>query len=106
MNQKSGIELIAEERTRQIAVEGWDAGHDNEADEGQLAKAAACYAMPEEVRRYGGNIHGALSFIASIWPWDGAWWKPTPEDRRRELAKAGALCAAEIDRLNRAEAAK
>jgi len=27
-------------------------------------------------------------------------WKPTPDDRVRELVKAGALIAAEIDRLN------
>lgn len=30
--------------------------------------------------------------------------KPTPDDRVRELVKAGALVAAEIDRLNRAAA--
>jgi hypothetical protein len=34
-----------------------------------------------------------------------AWWKPTPSDRIRELTKAGALIAAEIDRLKRAEQA-
>ena len=33
------------------------------------------------------------------WPWNVVWWKPTPDDRIRELAKAGALIAAEIDRL-------
>jgi hypothetical protein len=32
-------------------------------------------------------------------PWGESWWKPTPEDRVRELVKAGALIAAEIDRL-------
>lgn len=33
------------------------------------------------------------------WPWDEMLWKPTPDDRIRELAKAGALIATEIDRL-------
>jgi hypothetical protein len=30
-------------------------------------------------------------------------WKPSPDDRFRELVKAGALIAAEIDRLLRAK---
>jgi hypothetical protein len=40
-----------------------------------------------------------LTIMAELWPWDESWWKPG--DRIRELAKAGALIAAEIDRLNR-----
>ena len=40
-----------------------------------------------------------------LWPWKEAWWKPTPEDRIRELVKAGALIVAEIDRLRRKEEA-
>jgi hypothetical protein len=35
------------------------------------------------------------------WPWDAEWFRPVPKDRIRELVKAGALIAAEIDRLNR-----
>ena len=31
--------------------------------------------------------------------WDWTWWKPSPNDRIRELSKAGALIAAEIDRI-------
>ena len=31
--------------------------------------------------------------------WDDTWWKPTPDNRIKELIKAGALIAAEIDRL-------
>ena len=34
-----------------------------------------------------------------IWPFDFKWLKRTPNDRIRELQKAGALIAAEIDRL-------
>lgn len=37
------------------------------------------------------------------WPWEPGWWKPgkgnSYADRVRELVKAGALIAAEIDRL-------
>jgi len=34
------------------------------------------------------------------WPWEASWWKPS-DDPIRNLAKAGALIAAEIDRLQR-----
>lgn len=36
------------------------------------------------------------------WPWDEEWWKPS-EDPVRNLVKAGALIAAEIDRLQRVD---
>jgi hypothetical protein len=39
------------------------------------------------------------------WPWDERWWKPS-NDPIRDLVKAGALIAAEIDRLQRSEATK
>jgi hypothetical protein len=34
------------------------------------------------------------------WPWDEKWWKPSTNPIRN-LVKAGALIAAEIDRLQR-----
>jgi hypothetical protein len=97
--KKTGIELIAEERARQISKEGWDAGHDDEHDEGELARAAACYALPYSIREWAGRMAG--TYRSNLWPWDSKWWKPCPDDRIRELTKAGALIAAEIDRLNR-----
>lgn len=84
----NGIELIAKERQRQIDVEGWTPAHDAEHSNEELSKAAACYALPESVR-----------FYVSLWPWDASSFKPTPNDRVRELVKAGALIAAEIDRI-------
>ena len=92
---KTGIEIITEERQRQIDVEGWDKDHDVLANnDEQLAEAAALYALPEIRRTYEYDVN-------NLWPWDKKWWKPTPDDRVRELAKAGALIAAEIDRLQR-----
>jgi hypothetical protein len=38
--------------------------------------------------------------IASIWPWDRAYWKP--RGPRNNLVKAGALILAEIERIDRA----
>lgn len=96
---KTGIELIAEERQRQIEIEGFDPGHDRERnDYGELARAAASYAfapfMIDEMRE-------GYKTPDPMWPrfWLAKWWKPSPHDRIRELQKAGALIAAEIDRL-------
>lgn len=88
---KSGIERIAAERKRQIEVEGWNAAHDVEHVNGELASVAACYAIRER----------CPITVRSLWPdsWDYGWFKPSPENRIRELEKAGALIAAEIDRL-------
>ena len=36
-----------------------------------------------------------------LWPWDELFWNPSPDDPVRQLAKAGALIAAEIDKLQR-----
>ena len=97
---KTGIELIKDERERQVSQEGWTAGSDDKHQpEGQLALAAACYALPERVRNI--SRPGLSAFLHMFWPWHEAWWKPTPNDRVRELVKAGALIAAEIDRLQR-----
>jgi hypothetical protein len=85
---KSGIELIAEERQRQIEKEGWSKEHDAEHYRGEMAIAAMCYADPRK-------LNGKVPYG---WPWDDKWWKP--KDRVRNLVKAGALIAAEIDRLN------
>jgi len=42
-----------------------------------------------------------IDLMENLWPWGKEWWKPS--DRRRDLVKAGALIAAEIDRLDRAK---
>lgn len=91
---KTGIELIAEERQRQIEKEGWTPEHDDNHANGELAIAASCYAFPNYDTD--AQVQSVLRF-----PWENDWWKPTPDDRIRELQKAGALIAAEIDRLQR-----
>ena len=89
---KSGIELIVEERMRQITEEGWTAKHDDQHTEGELALAGACYAV---------SCYRIFHFFNEFWPWDMKWWKPAGPIRN--LTKAGALIAAEIDRLQRLE---
>lgn len=90
-----GASLIAAERQRQITAEGWTPEHDDEHGDGELVQAAACYALPPHYRVFDEDASAPQD-----WPWDAEWWKPG--DRIRELVKAGALIAAEIDRLRRA----
>ncbi|ENQ7789832.1 hypothetical protein [Pseudomonas aeruginosa] len=95
---------VQAERRRQVEAEGWTPEHDDEHDSGEIACAAACYALPPA---HPARIEGALGRYGrdpNIWPWTRDWWKPAPNDRRRELIKAGALVLAEIERLDRAAA--
>jgi hypothetical protein len=117
INAMDGAQLIARERQRQIEKEGWSAEHDDEHDDASLALAAICYAAP--IRIYGNFEHQFGFNFADPWPdswsqeWDKREWKDgAPADpaksgkktRLRNLVKAGALIAAEIDRLKRARA--
>ena len=97
----TGIERIAAERKRQIEEEGFTVEEDDGWTKGELTDAAICYAMSEEQREYSPNP--ILSELDRYWPWQMKWWKPTPDNRIRDLEKAGALIAAELDRLQRLE---
>ncbi len=94
--QTGGLALIAAERQRQLDVEGWSPEHDDRYQESELAAAAACYALASVLDEADKRRGGWFSF----WPWTPSWWKPTTAER--DLAKAGALCAAELDRRLRA----
>ena len=72
----SGVELIEQERVRQISEKGSDAKHDDSDDDGSLAIAAA-----------------AVMLIYCD--------RCAPDDPIRILTIAAALLAAEIDRLQR-----
>jgi len=96
---KTGIEQIAEERLRQIDKEGWSESHDDAHTAGDMRDAAEAYLR--ELRYRFDHRDGAVGKIpAAPWPWDDESWKPTA-DPIRQLVKAGALIAAEIDRLQR-----
>jgi hypothetical protein len=95
------ILAIQAERRRQVDVEGWTPEHDDTHDAGDLAQAAACYAMGD-YRIVGRDEDGKALGEVVIWPWHRDWWKPA--DRRRNLIKAAALIVAEIERLDRAKA--
>jgi hypothetical protein len=90
----TGIELIAKERERQ----SWTPEHDEEHFMGEMIGAAMTYAGHALGIVTDHEIGG--SDAREYWPWDAACWKPSP-DPIRNLVKAGALIAAEIDRLRR-----
>lgn len=90
------LEDIRTERLRQVVSEGWSPEHDDSHDTGEIADAAACYAMTDMNRERPFRANEPPQW----WPWEARWWKPG--DRRRELVKAGALILAEIERLDRA----
>ncbi|RPS03288.1 hypothetical protein [Pseudomonas aeruginosa] len=90
---------VQAERRRQITAEGWTPEHDDEHSHGQMARAAARYALAGSSAPNDGT---AALLVSLAWPWDEQWWKPTTT--RRDLVKACALGLAEIERLDRAAA--
>lgn len=84
--------LIAQERARQLTEEGYTTAHDAaEHPTGELAQAAWCYLDLVVV--------DGPALVPGEWPFGASAWKPTPTDPVRQLTKAAALIAAEIDRL-------
>lgn len=90
--------MIAEERRRQVSEEGWSHQHDDRHVHGELSDAAACYAIGE---KESWQSEERECLFPLLWPWDLSWWKPCKDNRIKELVKAGALIAAEIERLQR-----
>ena len=91
---KTGIELIAEERREQIEKHGWSKDHDQfEHSEGQIILAAEYALNPlqdNELIQYG--YGGWENFEESI---------RGKQNIIERLKVAGALIAAEIDRIQR-----
>jgi len=92
----NSVQLIAEERTRLIEKEGWTASHDDGHKSGELSRGAGAYVHYS----YWQVNSKPVNRIPEEWPWDKTWWKPS-DDPIRNLVKAGALIAAEIDRIRR-----
>lgn len=110
---KTGIELIAEERQRQIN-NGYDAQHDSHHNFDELASAAKTYInaafLTTKSKEMGNSNQAAISwhkynepfewkYLKLGWPWEEESFKPTTS--LEDLIKAGALIAAAIDRLQK-----
>jgi hypothetical protein len=83
--QPLGVDLIREERERQITHEGYTPEHDLDHEADDFVLAAMAYLLGDEAQ----------------WPWTPDTFKPTQpinDLHVRDLVKAGALIAAAIDR--------
>ena len=89
----SGVMLIKIERDKQMLLENFSAENDSRYTQRELVMAALAYACTD-----GSPDHDANA-KEMFWPWSDKWYKPSPSIVRN-LVKAGALLAAEIDRLN------
>ena len=85
----TGVERIAKERQRQIEEKGWTAEHDDVYEAEELLLAAKCYLSDNNLIR------------SKLWPFIGVCQDHSKDTHIRDLEKAGALIAAEIDRLER-----
>lgn len=97
-----GVSRIAAERIRQKSVEGWTPEHDEQHGFGELSIAAACYAL--NCRKEDGSPIEGDAVVHDRdchdgWPWSRKWDKRGKHSRERSLEIAGALIAAELDRI-------
>lgn len=99
-SQPDGCELIRLERQRQVSKEGYTDEHDDYHRGGEIAVAAACYAVAGSTKRVV-DSRGADAF-----PWEKRSDKREKHDRLKRLIIAGALLAAEIDRVQKVEPAQ
>jgi hypothetical protein len=120
MDKIDGAARIKAERSRQIEEEGFLSDHDAGHGAAELVRAAIAYAgtaLPpvpntgeERVVYIRQELHegGRDNLVAftDIWPegWAPEWDKRDGGSVVRNLTKAGALIAAEIDRLLAADA--
>jgi len=103
---KDGAAAIAAERKRQTDQIGFDPAHDDAHEECELARAARSYLSYYVAEKLGCIKDYPETEPPGLveWPWAEEWWKP--KDSRSNLVRAGALIAAEIDRLDRRELTK
>lgn len=100
------IRLIGRERVRQELDppdgEGFGLVGDDNHKENELAWVAAVYAAPEEIGQIDLRACRDDMFVREVWPWGDQWRKEVKgHTRLRQLVIAGALIAAEIDRMIR-----
>ena len=106
INMKKGIELIAEERQRQIDVEGYSAQHDSQHNASELIYAAIAYVESAKVgvncaEMGNTNKHEIMRRKTEMGRYYPFGWNFKPTTDIRDLIKAGALIAAAIDRLQK-----
>jgi len=99
------VELVLAERLRQVQAEGFSPSHDDaQRREGQLAAAAASYALAVHQKALVHARSGSLDIRPSAahpsWPFHPLAWKPA--SMRRMAVKSSTLIMAELARQVRA----
>lgn len=80
---KTGIQLITEERERQIKAEGWTPEHDDAHKSAEMLAAGRCYAVTAHEQIAGMTDFSHTPHYPSIeWPWSAEWWKPSDDPVR------------------------
>ena len=97
----TGVELIKEERKKQISKYGYDAKHDLGYKDKQLVYAAIAYLFCAIEEKAGDVIIEETSKMPNFFPFDAKFFKD--EGKIENLKKAGAFIAAELDRLQEEE---
>lgn len=124
-----GLRMISHERLRQMEKEGWSKEHDKKHSDMELAGAAGCYVANAINKHYAEDIkdwhekarfqyyqepesnffvnsgdRGDRRINRGGWrdgfPFDEKYDKRSKHDKIRSLVIAGALIAAELDKLN------
>ena len=90
------LKEIEEERKRQVETEKYSPESDDFWSNGELANAAATYALTPVMRK---SLEAKE--VPKTWPFGKEYYKPRKDYRRRELIMAAALLIAEIERLDR-----
>lgn len=111
------LEMIAAERKRQIDCKGYTPQHDDEHSNGELAMAAIAYASPLDIDADSNEPNAVVvtdqeGDLESVYPFADRPQSLFCGDRRslptqariRQLAIAGALIVAEMERLQRVPA--
>jgi hypothetical protein len=93
----TALEMIMDERERQISQKGYDAAHDDAHWNQQLLSAAGGYA---DAAAFEFLFGVPLPVSPNGWPWDDKLFKGTGGVEHL-LIKSGALFQAEADRLRR-----
>lgn len=92
---------INRERIRQRRAERYTYAHDDEHDRGELAAAAAYYAMFSHYLLWPCSIESGMILDAADACWPFRPEQRNPKEVRNNLIRAGALIVAEIERLDR-----
>lgn len=93
---------VLRERIRQISEEGYTDEHDDKYLPGQLAEAAGCYALADQMEHKVSGIPMKTSAFTRLWPWAPAAF--VKRGQRRNWVIAAALLLAAIDQYDRAHA--